>query len=98
MPGTRSQALSFLLPEFSCSASATSAGRIAGIIALAVGAGSTVPLSSPQCARRYTLLIQVPHLEGYGTMAPVKHGPLWCVHSAIAIKDALQSTLGCQPS
>jgi IS30 family transposase len=49
-------------------------------------------------ASRYTLLIHLPRLEGYGTVAPVKNGPALGGYGAIAMKDALQSTLGTMPA
>jgi IS30 family transposase len=47
---------------------------------------------------RYTLLVHLPRLEGYGTVAPVKNGPALGGYGAIAMKDALQSTLGSMPA
>src|SRR5215211_7965600 len=47
---------------------------------------------------RYTLLVHLPRLEGYGTVAPVKNGPALGGYGAIAMNDALQSTLGSMPA
>ena len=47
---------------------------------------------------RYTLLVHLPRLEGYGTVAPIKNGPALGGYGAIAMKDALQSTLGSMPA
>jgi IS30 family transposase len=47
---------------------------------------------------RYTLLVHLPRLEGYGVEAPVKNGPALGGYGAIAMKDALQSTLGSMPA
>ena len=47
---------------------------------------------------RYTLLVHLPRLEGYGTVAPVKNGPALGGYGAIAMKDALQSTLESMPA
>jgi len=49
-------------------------------------------------ASRYTLLVHLPRLEGYGTVAPVKNGPALGGYGAIAMNDALQSTLGSMPA
>ncbi len=49
-------------------------------------------------ASRYTLLIHLPRLEGYGKVAPVKNGPALGGYGAIAMKDALQSTMGSMPA
>ena len=38
---------------------------------------------------RYTLLVHLPRLEGYGTIPPVKNGPALGGYGAIAMKDAL---------
>jgi IS30 family transposase len=47
---------------------------------------------------RYTLLVHLPRLEGYGIEAPVKNGPALGGYGAIAMKDALQTTLGSMPA
>ena len=47
---------------------------------------------------RYTLLVHLPRLEGYGVVAPVKNGPALGGYGAIAMKDALQSTMGTMPA
>ena len=47
---------------------------------------------------RYTLLVHLPRLEGYGVVTPVKNGPALGGYGAIAMKDALQSTMGSMPA
>lgn len=47
---------------------------------------------------RYTLLVHLPRLEGYGTVPPVKNGPALGGYGAIAMKDALQATMATMPS
>jgi IS30 family transposase len=47
---------------------------------------------------RYTLLVHLPRLEGYGTIAPVKNGPALGGYGAIAMKDALTATLTAMPA
>ena len=47
---------------------------------------------------RYTLLVHLPRLEGYGVEAPIKNGPALGGYGAIAMKDALESTMGSMPS
>ncbi len=47
---------------------------------------------------RYTLLVHLPRLEGYGTVAPVKNGPPLGGYGAVAMKDALQATMTTMPS
>ena len=49
-------------------------------------------------ASRYTLLVHLPRLEGYGVEAPVKNGPALGGYGAIAMKDALQATMGSMPA
>jgi IS30 family transposase len=47
---------------------------------------------------RYTLLVHLPRLPGYGTVAPVKNGPALGGYGAIAMKDALTSTMSTMPA
>jgi IS30 family transposase len=47
---------------------------------------------------RYTLLVHLPRLEGYGTIAPVKNGSALGGYGAIAMKDALTATLRAMPA
>lgn len=47
---------------------------------------------------RYTLLVHLPRLEGYGVEPPVKNGPALGGYGALAMKDALESTLGTMPA
>lgn len=47
---------------------------------------------------RYTLLVHLPRLEGYGTVPPVKNGPALGGYDAIAMKDALSSTMTTMPA
>jgi IS30 family transposase len=46
---------------------------------------------------RYTLLVHLPRLDGYGTVAPVKNGPALGGYGAIAMKHALQATMATMP-
>jgi IS30 family transposase len=46
---------------------------------------------------RYTLLVHLPRLAGYGTVPPVKNGPALGGYGAIAMKDALQATMTTMP-
>ena len=47
---------------------------------------------------RYTLLVHLPRLPGYGTVAPVKSGPALGGYGAIAMKDALTTTMSTMPA
>ncbi|MGE4164119.1 MAG: IS30 family transposase [Vicinamibacterales bacterium] len=47
---------------------------------------------------RYTLLVHLPRIEGYGLEPPVKNGPALGGYGAVAMKDALTSTLGSMPA
>jgi IS30 family transposase len=47
---------------------------------------------------RYTLLVHLPRLEGYRVEPPVKNGPALSGYGAIAMKDALESTMGSMPA
>src|SRR4051794_41285947 len=46
---------------------------------------------------RYTLLVHLPRLDGYGTTPPVKNGPALGGYGAIAMKDALIATMTTMP-
>jgi IS30 family transposase len=47
---------------------------------------------------RYTLLVHLPRMHGYGTIPPVKNGPALGGYGAIAMKDALQATMTTMPA
>jgi IS30 family transposase len=47
---------------------------------------------------RYTLLVHLPRLAGYGTIAPVKNGPALGGYGAIAMKNALTATMSTMPA
>jgi IS30 family transposase len=47
---------------------------------------------------RYTLLVHLPRLEGYGTVPPVKNGPALGGYGAVAMKDALTTTMSTMPA
>jgi IS30 family transposase len=47
---------------------------------------------------RYTLLVHLPRLDGYGTIPPVKNGPALGGYGAIAMKDALTTTMTAMPA
>ena len=47
---------------------------------------------------RYRLLFHLPRLEGYGVGPPVRNGPALGGYGAIAMKGALESTMGSMPA
>nr|WP_233517838.1 IS30 family transposase [Geodermatophilus sp. LHW52908] len=47
---------------------------------------------------RYTLLVHLPRLPGHGLVPPVKNGPPLGGYGAIAMKDALSTTMGTMPA
>jgi IS30 family transposase len=47
---------------------------------------------------RYTLLVHLPRLEGYATTPPVKNGPALGGYGAIAMKNALTTTMTTMPA
>jgi IS30 family transposase len=47
---------------------------------------------------RYTLLVHLPRMDGYGTIPPVKNGPALGGYGAVAMKDALESTMTGMPA
>ena len=48
-------------------------------------------------ATRYTLLLPLPRMEGYGTLERVKNGPALAGHGARAVADALIEAVGFLP-
>lgn len=46
---------------------------------------------------RFTLLVHLPRAEGYGTVPRTKNGPALAGYGAVAMKDALVSTMGPLP-
>ncbi len=46
---------------------------------------------------RYTLLVHLPRAEGYGTVPPTKNGPALGGYGAVAMKDALATTMATMP-
>ncbi|MFD0327185.1 IS30 family transposase [Streptacidiphilus monticola] len=46
---------------------------------------------------RYTMLVHLPRAEGYGTVPPTKNGPALGGYGAVAMKDALASTMTVLP-
>jgi IS30 family transposase len=49
-------------------------------------------------ASRYTLLVHLPRMDGYGTVPRVKNGPALGGYGAIAMKDALTTTMTSMPA
>jgi IS30 family transposase len=47
---------------------------------------------------RYTMLVHLPRLPGHGTVLPVKNGPALGGYGAIAMKDALTTTMTTMPA
>ena len=47
---------------------------------------------------RYTLLVHLPRLPGYGTLPPVKNGPALGGYGALAMKNALTATMTTMPA
>jgi IS30 family transposase len=47
---------------------------------------------------RYTMLVHLPRLEGYGIVPPVKNGPALGGYGAVAMKDALTATMTEMPA
>jgi IS30 family transposase len=64
---------------------------------LIIGTGRSAIGTVVERTSRYTLLVHLPRLEGYGVEPPVKNGPALGGYGAIAMKDALQATLGSMP-
>lgn len=46
---------------------------------------------------RFTMLLHLPRLEGFGTIAPTKDGPPLAGHGAEAVRDAIAATITTMP-
>jgi IS30 family transposase len=46
---------------------------------------------------RYTLLVHLPRMDGYGTVPRTKNGPALAGYGAVAMKDALTATMTAMP-
>jgi transposase, IS30 family len=47
---------------------------------------------------RYTLLVHLPRMDGYGTVPRIKNGPALAGYGAVAMKDALKATMATMPA
>ena len=47
---------------------------------------------------RYTLLVHLPRLDGYGTVPRTKNGPALAGYGAVAMKEALEATMTTMPA
>ena len=47
---------------------------------------------------RYTLLVHLPRMDGYGTVPRTKNGPPLAGYGAVAMKDALKATMTTMPA
>lgn len=65
---------------------------------LIIGTGRSAIGTVVERTTRYTLLVHLPRLAGYGVEPPVKNGPALGGYGAIAMKDALQAPLGSMPA
>jgi IS30 family transposase len=65
---------------------------------LIIGLGRSAIGTVVERTTRYTLLVHLPRLEGYGVEPRVKNGPALGGYGAIAMKDALQLTMGSMPA
>src|SRR3954453_8903267 len=65
---------------------------------LIIGTGRSAIGTVVERSSRYTLLVHLPRMEGYGTVPPVKNGPALGGYGAIAMKDALTTTMTAMPA
>jgi IS30 family transposase len=65
---------------------------------LIIGTGRSAIGTVVERASRYTLLVHLPRLDGYGTTPRVKNGPALGGYGAIAMKDALTATMTTMPT
>jgi IS30 family transposase len=65
---------------------------------LIIGTGRSAIGTVVERATRYTLLVHLPRLQGYGTTPAVKNGPALGGYGAIAMKEALTATMTRMPA
>ncbi len=65
---------------------------------LIIGTGRSAIGTVVERSTRYTLLVHLPRLDGYGTTPPTKNGPALGGYGAIAMKDALTTTMSTMPA
>lgn len=65
---------------------------------LIIGSGRSAIGTVVERASRYTLLVHLPRLADYGLQPPTKNGPALGGYGAVAMKDALEATLGSMPA
>jgi IS30 family transposase len=65
---------------------------------LIIGRGRSAIGTVVERTSRYTLLVHLPRMAGYGTIPRTKNGPALAGYGAIAMKDALQTTMAAMPA
>jgi IS30 family transposase len=65
---------------------------------LIIGLNRSAIATLVERSSRYTLLVHLPRLAGYGTIPPVKNGPALGGYGAVAMKDALTATMTTMPA
>ncbi|WP_298807084.1 IS30 family transposase [uncultured Pseudokineococcus sp.] len=65
---------------------------------LIIGLGRSAIGTLVERSSRYTLLVHLPRLPGYGEVAPVKNGPSLGGYGAVAMREALIATMTTMPA